>query len=165
MLGSTRYGQGCISIVTALLMIDANACGAQKKPRLPVVSRPLTSKKFSIQIVVAEGANQDSPIPVDFVAVGDKKLLQEVAKLSAKDWFERRVQVSRDFGERVQVVSWEWVPGEHAGPISIDVAGNTLGAFLFANYANAGDHRAVIDVRIPVVLTLAAEQFSLQQLK
>jgi type VI secretion system protein len=132
---------------------------------VPLVSAPRTSKKFAIQIVVAGGANQDSPIPVDFVAVADQKLLPEVAKLSAKDWFDRRVQVLRDFGDKVQVVSWEWAPGAHAGPIAIDVASGTLGAFIFANYSNAGEHRAAVDVRIPVVVTLGAEEFSLQQLK
>jgi type VI secretion system protein len=165
MVDLKRCARGCIGIAVSLLLTGVDACGDPQKPRLPVVSRPLTSKKFAIQIVVAGEANQDSPIPMDFVAVTDRKLLLEVAKLSAKDWFDRRMQVARDFGEKVQVISWEWVPGEHAGPISIDLASGTLGAFLFANYSNAGDHRAAVDVRIPVVVTLGAEEFSMQQLK
>ncbi len=154
-----------IVVSSLLLLTGATACGVAKKPALPGVSRSHTSQKFSIQVVVAEGANQDSPIPMDFVAVADKKLLPEIAKLSAKDWFERRVQVIRDFQAKVQVVSWEWVPGQHAGPISVDLAGKTLAAFLFANYSNQGEHRAAVDVRTPVVITLGAEEFSVQQLK
>jgi len=156
--------RGSTAVSCVVLLLGA-ACGASKNVRVPVVSRARTSQKFSIQVVVADSANQDSPIPVDFVAVQAKKLVQEVAKLSAKDWFDRRVQVMRDFQTKVQVVSWEWVPGEHAGPVSIDVAPKTLAAFLFANYSNSGEHRAAVDVRTPVVVTLGAEEFSLQQLK
>jgi type VI secretion system protein len=147
-----------------MLCMGIAACGLPKKAHVPVAgSRKNT--KFNIQVVVADAANQNSPIPVDFVMVGDKKLLQEVAKLSAKDWFDRRLQVQRDFPTKLQVVSWEWVPGEHAGPIDVDVAGNTRGAFLFANYANGGEHRAAVDVKAPAIVTLGSDDFSVQRLK
>jgi type VI secretion system protein len=140
------------------------ACGLSKKAHVPIAGSR-TNTKFTIQVVVAEAANQNSPVPVDFVMVADKKLLQEVAKLSAKDWFDRRVQVQRDFPTKLKVISWEWVPEEHVGPIDVDVAGNTLGAFLFANYANGGEHRAAVDVKTPVIVSLGAEDFSVQRLK
>jgi type VI secretion system protein len=131
---------------------------------VPVVNTP-KGTKFSIQVNVSDSANQNSPIPVDFVVVRDKKLLPEVSKLAAKDWFERRMQIQRDFPNKVQVVSWEWVPGQHVGSISIAVAPDTLGAFLFANYLNGGDHRGFVDVRSPVAVTFGPEEFSVQQLK
>lgn len=165
MLGTMRYARIEIGFMASWLLLSPGICAAAKKPRVPVVTRARTSKKFSVQVVVAPGANQDSPIPTDFVAVSEKKLIAEIAKLSAKDWFDRRVQLMRDFPDKVQVVSWEWVPAQHAGPISIDLPKDALAGFVFANYANAGDHRAVVDLRIPVVLTLGAEEFSLQQLK
>jgi type VI secretion system protein len=155
---------GCKSIAVSVLFAGLLACGLPKKTHLPLAGSR-TNTKFSIQVVVADAANQNSPIPVDFVMVGDKKLLLEVAKLSAKDWFERRIQVQRDFSTKLQVVSWEWVPGEHGGPIDVDVAGSTRGAFLFANYANGGEHRAAVDVKSPVILSLGAEDFSVQRLK
>ena len=150
--------------VVLVLLAGGVACGAAKKARVPVVTSPKT-QKFSIQVNISDSANQNSPIPVDFVLVKDKKLLPEVAKMAAKDWFERRVQIQRDFPNKVQVVSWEWVPGQHVGPISIAVASDTRGAFLFANYLNGGEHRGYVDVHAPVAVTFGPEEFSLQQLK
>ena len=152
------------SIVASLLFMAMLACGLPKKAHVPV-GGARGSTKFTIQVVVSDSANQDSPIPVDFVMVADKKLLQEVAKLSAKDWFDRRMQVQRDFPTKLKVVSWEWVPGEHQGPIAVEVAGGTRAAFLFANYTNGGDHRAAVDVNSPVIVTLGPEDFSVQRLK
>jgi type VI secretion system protein len=140
------------------------ACGLTKKAHVPL-SGPRISAKFSIQVLVSESANQNSPIPVDFVMVGDKKLLQEVAKLSAKDWFDRRMQVMRDFPAKVQVLSWEWVPGSKGGPIGVLVSKSTLGSFIFANYANSGEHRAAVDVNSPVIVSLGPDDFAVQRLK
>jgi type VI secretion system protein len=150
-------------ILFAIIAASAAGCGA-KKPRIPVVSSGNLAK-FSIQASVSETANQNSPIPVDFVMVSDKKLMPEVAKLSAKDWFDRRVQILRDFPKKVEVVSWELVPGQRVGPISVAVASGTRGAFLFANYLNGGGHRAYVDVRAPVTVNFGPEDFSVQSLK
>jgi len=118
-----------------------------------------------MQINVADNANQNEPIPMDLVMVLDKKAVQQVAKLSSKDWFDRRVQVERDYPGKIMVSSWEWAPGQHVGPISVDVSPNFKAGFLFASYANESDHRAVIDVRSPIVINLQAEDFSVMALK
>ena len=165
------YAWGLRLITALVLLMWAAACGGGVKTKtqvpkhVPLVGASRTSPKFSIQVVVANGANQDSPIQMDFVAVADKNLLADVERLPAKDWFERRVQMQRDYAATIQVVSWEWVPGQHAGPISLDISSKTLAAFLFANYSNGGEHRVSVDLRTPVVVTLGLEDFSLQQLK
>src|SRR4051794_37938600 len=141
------------------------SCGVAKKAKVPTSLPARKNTKFSIQVNVSEDANQNSPVPADLVIIQDKKVAVEVAKLSAKDWFDRRAQITRDFTTKLQVVSWEWVPGQHVGPIDVDVAARTVGAFLFANYLNGGVHRGYIDVHSPVVVTLGAEEFSIQPLK
>jgi len=157
-------GMGSRRFILGWLLIAALGCGS-KKAKVPVVPGGRTNTKFTLQVNVAEGANQNSPIPMDFVMVIYKKLMAEVAKLSAKDWFDRRVQIQRDVGAKAQVVSWEWVPGQQTGPIAIDVPGKTQAAFLFARYLNAGDHRAAVSVKSPAVVTLGAEEFTVQQLR
>jgi len=147
-----------------LALLVGSGCGIARKVQVPVIARHNNSR-FTIQINVVEVANQNSPLPVDFVMIMDKRLMLEVAKMSAKDWYERRAQVQRDFPDRVQVLSWEWVPGSHVGPIDVDIKSQTLAAFLFANYSNAGEHRAFVDVRSPIVVNFGAEEFSVQPLK
>lgn len=162
------YSKVCRSIVALLLMAAAGCAIHKVQSAGKAADQAVFGKintKFSIQVVVSDAANQNSPIPLDFVTVEDKKLLSEVAKLSAKDWFDRRVQVERDFPDKIQVVSWEWVPGEHGGPIEVDISKDARGAFLFANYANGGEHRAAVDVKTPVIVSLGADDFSVQRLK
>jgi type VI secretion system protein len=153
---------GCLLLLPALLC--ATGCHKVKQ----ATTSPLKLKsyqKFTIQVNVSENANQNNPIPMDFVIVDDKKLVKEVARLSSKDWFERRTQVQRDFPGKLTVASWEWVPGQHAGPISVDINRDIKAGFLFAQYQNGGDHRAVVDVRAPIVVTCSAEDFNVQPLK
>jgi type VI secretion system protein len=159
------FSLGEKSVAVAVLVMGMAACGLTKKAHVPIAGSPQKDTRFSIQVIVSDSANQNSPIPVDFVMVGDKKLLQEVAKLSAKDWFDRRVQVQRDFPTKVQVVSWEWVPGQHEGPIAVQIARATRAAFLFANYANGGTNRAAIDPKSPVIVSLGPEDFTVQRLR
>jgi type VI secretion system protein len=150
-------------LVVLSFLLGPAACGP-KKARVPVVGSRKT-ERFTIQVNVSDSANQNSPLPVDFVVVMDKKLAPEVAKLSAKDWFDRRVQIQRDFATKVKVASWEWVPGQHVGPIAIAIPANARSGFLFANYQNSGEHRGFVDVRAPVVANFGPEDFSLQALK
>src|SRR5437879_861051 len=70
--------------------------------------------KLSIEVHVAPTANKNNPVAVDLVLVSDKKLLKELTKMSAKDWFEQRHQVQLDYPKETDLGagSWEWVPGQ-----------------------------------------------------
>lgn len=124
-----------------------------------------SAMKFSFQVNVVPDANENFPIPMDLVTIADKKVIGEVGKLTAKDWFDRRMQIIRDFQGKVEVASWEWVPGQHAGPISVAIGPKTRVAYVFANYRNGGGHRALVNVKTPVVINLGPEDFSIQPLK
>jgi type VI secretion system protein len=152
------------SLASLLFFTAGWGCAVAGKVRVPAIGGR-NYARFSIQINVVDGANRDSPIPVDFVMVADKKLMPEVAKMSARDWYDRRAQIQRDFPTKVQILSWEWVPGDHVGPISVEIEAKTLAGFLFANYSNGGEHRAYVDVRKPIVMNLGAEEFVVQSLR
>ena len=154
----------CLTVAAITVLLSS--CGAKDKlvPKgIPGV--PNSKSKFAVQVNVADGANENSPIPVDFVVVADKKLMAEVAKLAAKDWFERRVQIVRDFPGKVEVVSWEWVPGQHAGPIDVAINSKAKLGYFFANYLNGGDHRAVVDLKSAILLNLGPQDFAVQPLR
>jgi type VI secretion system protein len=157
--------------VLCVCLCAAVSCGASKKAGGAVGAKAggvigvKVARQFSLQVNVAENANQNNAIPVDFVMVFDKKLAAEVLKLPARDWFERRLQLQRDFPGKIVVASWEWVPGQHTGMISMDIGAGFEAGIFFARYLNAGDHRAVVDVRTPVVLNLGAEDFLVQALR
>lgn len=155
----------CRCLAICCFLLGCISCAHAPKPSKVVPGIARKSFRFSVQVNVADDANQNSPVPVDFVMVADKKLLPEIAKFSARDWFERRGQLARDFPSKVKIISWEWVPGYHVGPINIEVAPGTRGGFLFANYMNNGEHRAYVDVRLPIALNLGTEEFGVQPLR
>jgi hypothetical protein len=153
-------------IITGSLLAALISCGGPKRVNASVPgAQGRATQKFSMQINVADGANENFPIPMDLVTISDKKVIADIAKLTSKDWFERRSQILRDTQGKVSVASWEWVPGQHAGPIAVAIAPNTRVAYVFANYRNNGGHRALVDVRAPVVINLGPEDFSLQALR
>jgi hypothetical protein len=160
-----RYRIFAAALVPALLALVTSCGGAKKVSAKVPGAQGRATQKFSIQVNVADAANQNYPIAMDLVAVADKKVVAEIGKLSAKDWFDRRTQVLRDYQGNVSVASWEWVPGQHAGPISVEIAPKTRVAYVFANYINAGGHRALVDVKAPVVVNLGPEDFSIQPLR
>jgi hypothetical protein len=148
------------------LLAGLISCGGAKKVSTSVPgAQGRAAKKFVMQVNVAEDANENYPIAMDLVTITDKKIIADVGKLTSKDWFERRMQVIRDTQGKVSVASWEWVPGQHSGPISVDIPPKTRVAYVFAKYLNNGGHRALIDVRSSVVVNLGPEDFSLQSLR
>jgi type VI secretion system protein len=99
--------------------------------------------RLQIEVSLTAHANQNSPIPVSFVAVKDPKFLDTVLKLNAKQWFEQREQLHRDDPSGQLFTEWEWeyVPGHPPPPVVIEVEGSALAALVFANYRGPGDHR------------------------
>src|SRR4051812_20578956 len=67
--------------------------------------------KLDVKVHVSPQANKNNPVAVDLVLVTDKKLLKELSKMSARDWFEQRHQVQLDYPRETALVagSWEWV--------------------------------------------------------
>jgi len=120
---------------------------------------------LSLQVNVTARANGNAPVAVDLVSTTDKKILAELSKLSAKDWFDRRRQFQRDFPDKVSIASWEWVPGQQVEPIAISLAPKSRGAFVFAQYLTPGDHRATLDISGPALLTLGEDDFTVQALR
>lgn len=92
---------------------------------------------------VAPRTNQNSPVPLSLVAVKDPKLFARVLDMNAKQWFEQREQIRRDYpgGQAFTEWEWEYVPGQSPPPVVITRDADSLDTFIFANYRAPGDHR------------------------
>jgi type VI secretion system protein len=117
----------------------------------------------AIEIDVAQGANQDSPIAVDIVYVHDEQMVPLLLQMTARDWFQKRRQVSQSFPAGFDLASFELVPGQK-GPVEEvpSTAKSAIAAFVFANYAADGTHRARIDALKRAVIELGSTDFSVQ---
>jgi type VI secretion system protein len=91
---------------------------------------------------VAERANDDTPIAVDFVAVRDTELLKLLSDIPAKQWFAEREQYRRDYRESFSVWSLELVPGQFRDVPDFPFSGDqAAGLLVFAGYNTPGAHR------------------------
>jgi type VI secretion system protein len=95
-------------------------------------------------VVVATGpdANLNSAIGVDIVLVKELALVDALSNLDAKKWFSNRFDLKRTFPEGLVIVSMELVPQQTVNVRRSEFAkGPVFGAFVFANYSEAGEHR------------------------
>src|SRR5215213_4855299 len=121
-----------------------------------VEPRALGQSKLVMKVNVSPQANNNNPVALDLVLVKDKKLMKELMKISAKDWFAKRSQYKLDYPKEtgLSAGSWEWVPGQAVKIEPMPVKFKAAGGLVFANYFNeASPHRAVIDPGKPFVIT------------
>lgn len=95
-----------------------------------------------IEIRSANAMNENSPVALDLVHLaGNQTLIEEVAKMSAEDWFTRKNQLRRDFRDELDIRGWEVVPGQILTRSRLDRPKVDRAAFLFARYSAPGAHR------------------------
>lgn len=105
----------------------------------------------TVSFNVAPAANDSTPVAIDLVSIRDKALVDQLAALTAADWFSKREQYRRDHPSALNIASWELVPGqklEAKFPQDQEAAWAIL---VYANYATPGPHR----LRVPDTRTLS----------
>jgi type VI secretion system protein len=119
--------------------------------------------QLPMHVIVAPDANEDSPVAVDVVVVYDRKMLDELLKLSAAQWFAAKAQFVADHDRRIAVQGWEWVPGQKVQPISIEYRPGAKEVVVFADYHTDGAHRVVVQPQQPFRLLLAERDLVLEK--
>jgi len=150
-------------------LISLTACPAAKVPKAVRSTIPGASgeTKLDVRVHISPAANRNNPVAVDLVLVTDKKLLKELMKMSARDWFAQKHQVQLDYPKEKDLTagSWEWVPGQSVKLDRLNIRYEIVGGVVFANYLNEGVHRASIDPRKPFLLTLGEDDLCVQSSK
>lgn len=163
--GLTRSLFTLAGLLSVLLLFTA--CPKVPKAVRSKVPGASGDSKLDVKVHVSPRANNNNPVAVDLVLVRDKKLLQELMKMSASEWFEKRHQVELDNPKETGLAAgrWEWVPGQQVKldlvPVKLEISGGVV----FAKYFSAGTHRAPIDPRKGVLITLGDENLCVQSLK
>lgn len=100
----------------------------------------------TLTLDVVPGANSDTPIAVDLVAIQDPDLLKLLLTIPAKQWFAQREQLRRDYLQAIQVWSLELVPGQFMEASDMPMTGShAVGLLVYAGYNNPGTHRLRLD--------------------
>src|SRR5437764_2950620 len=140
--------------VAVLIALGAASCSAVSS------ARSMFGGTVPFHVTIAPDANENSAIAVDLVVVYDAKLAEELLKLPAAKWFAGKEQFAKDHPGQVLIRSWEWVPGQPVGDVSVQYESGAKKIMLFANYLSEGDHRKVLDPQHPFELALDAFDFT-----
>lgn len=160
-LASAQRRKGLRGSVILAVALGAAACGL---PKRELESKLGVGGSMSLAVNTASNANQDSPVALDIVEVSDKKLLPTLAKLTANQWFEKRSQILLDHPGSIEVLrELELVPGERYGPVKFKPGAKFVGGILYADYFTPGAHRAVVDIRKPLVIDLLRDNFAIRK--
>ena len=119
-----------------------------------------------VTLIATQDANNNSPVAIDVVMVGDAAIVDKLLALRATQWFQDRDDLVATYPQAIRYRSWEVVPGE---TLSIDKrtfdGPRVAGVLVFARYASPGAHRQRIDIyKGRLVLTLKTNDYTLETL-
>jgi len=156
-----------LSVGGFILLLSLTACPKVPKAVRSRIPGASGETKLNVKVHVSPIANKNNPVAVDLVLVSDKKLLKELMKMSARDWFEQRHQVQLDYPKETDLGagSWEWVPGQAVQLDRLPIRLEIVGGVVFANYFTDGPHRAAINPRKDILLTLGEDDLCVQGAK
>jgi len=114
---------------------------------------------------VKQNANNNSPIALDVVILSEEALVEQLIKISAKEWYQKREQFKRDYPGILHTWEWEVVPGQVIPFFKMpENTKKAKGVLIFANYLSPGLHRARIDPYEGVIVRLLEYEFVVQPL-
>ena len=148
-----------VAISATLVALFAAGCSVTGKVRSAF------GGQLPIKVTVAPGANDDSAIAVDFVVVYDQKLLDEVMKVTAAEWFAKKQRFLADHPGDLIVEAREWVPGQPVAPITIPYRAGARKIVIFADYHSGGEHRAVVPPQQPSHVLLGETDLKVEALQ
>lgn len=139
-----RWLAVCMAVMLATLAGCASVSSAFDALITPT-QRPITPVWQNLVISASPDANLNSPIAVDILFISTPDLLKNFQDLNAIKWFTGRENAMRSFPEGLRLISLELVPGQTITVTKTDLAKiSALQAFVFANYATAGDHKQTL---------------------
>jgi type VI secretion system protein len=149
------------SFLMVILLTCAGMSGCSKVKG--VANRAtLRPNPVDLNVNIAPAANKNSPVALDIVLIKDKNFWKNAPAMSAKDWFTQKRDLQRRYGKKLQVNSWEWVPGQAIAPITVKVPRWLSGAMVFANYPSPGTHSAPLPLGGKVSISLQSDDFTME---
>ncbi len=164
--GASRksFFRGCW-LALSLLMICAGftACsGIKNKAKAAANLAMLRPSPVNLNVGIDANANKNSPVALDVVLIKDKNFWKTAPAMTAKDWFAQRSDLQRRYGKKLQVTSWEWVPGQPIAPITVKIPRRLSGAMVFANYSSPGTHSAPLPLGGKISISLQQDDFTME---
>ena len=119
---------------------------------------------FPVEVQISPDLNQSSPIALEIVVIYDKKVLETLRQMPAREWFEQRAQILRDHQGGLRTWGFEWVPGQEVEPLALRYDVGAKQGVIFADFFSPGPHRLLVDPHRGIRLLLEADGFTVETL-
>ena len=138
-----------LAIICAVGALALSSCGGAGPERLRV------------SVEAEPGANDNSPIAVAVLVVYDEKVMEELSKLSAAEWFAQSEQRRRDNPgmARFDSANWEFMPGQTVEDVVLPLQGRPATGLVFAQFLAGGMNRVRFDPEDPLAIVLKGDGF------
>ncbi len=154
----TWLGRLCVSVILCFPLAacsDGAIAGAIKMEKAKVW---LEKVRFKI----SKAVNGNAPVSVHLIIIYEEGVLGEVSKMTADQYFAAEPQLRKDHAIDIDIITWEFVPGEEVEPEVIrPTRAYGLGAFIFAHYSTPEAHREGIADEQEITLHLDEKDFYL----
>ncbi len=129
-------------------------------------AKQLFGARIHVSVEVDSKANMDNPIALDILLVHDKKLFRELLRMTAREWFQKKDQIIREYQVLggIEVWEWEWAPGEKVPLLEIPYRASAMGGLAFGDYGSQGAHRVRIDPHDSIFIRLDVDGFTVMPL-
>jgi type VI secretion system protein len=162
------------SVLFTVILALALVCGcslAKSKAKAIADAKAIANRvilrpsPLDLQVGIDEGANRNSPVAMDVVLIKDKNFWKAAQEMSANDWFAHKSDLQRRYNKKLQVSSWEWVPGQAVAPITVKIPRRMNGAMVYAAYPSPGTHSAPLPAGGKISISLQREDFTIEASK
>ncbi len=118
----------------------------------------------TVSFRISENLNGNYPVAVEMVVVYNGDLENELAELTAEQWFDQRQQYLRDFStQELEAFRWEWVPGQSPPEQQLRYRPGARSILVFASYSSPGEHRLRVEsFKRPLQVTLSDDDFTVR---
>jgi type VI secretion system protein len=116
----------------------------------------------NVKVTVAPNVNQGNPIQVEMLLIYDEALLKQIIALQAKDWFDKRDEIRKNYpdGAGYDSWQWEWIPNQSVGVQQVPLRVSAIATVVFANYYAPGPHRIRVSPHENMTVTLLEKGFT-----
>ncbi len=117
-------------------------------------------------IVSTSTMNKGQAVILDIVFLADEELIEWLAGLSEKEWFENKDDYIKQYYGKMKVKTFEPVAGQEIGNINVSKLSKeySSGVVIFARYNNEKKNVAVVSNMKEIVIKLSGESFEVAEL-
>ncbi len=124
---------------------------------------PSGPERLKVKFIVDQKINDNNPVSVDIVVLYDMEMKDELARLTAMEWFQQRdARVRSDpTGQKFQLWRWELTPGLELRDVDEPLRGLPAQGYVFADYSSKGRHSAMFDPNYGQTIALRRTAYNL----